>query len=92
MADIEGSLKMNFKLGDTSHELQGENWYGAKPNTMIVGADVSHPGRSPNTTLPSMAGVVATCDPRSAQYYASARLEDKNDEVSNLKQRRSSNH
>ena len=64
----------NYKLGGTCHRLANETWYGAKPNTIIVGADVTHPGKTPNPTVPSMAGVVATRDEDSAHYLGSARL------------------
>jgi hypothetical protein len=81
-ADFPVSLKVNFKLGGTSHRLANHvNWYGAKDNTMIVGADVTHPGKTNNPTTPSMAGIVATRDPTSAHYLGSARLQDKNNEV-----------
>ncbi|KAF8852748.1 stem cell self-renewal protein Piwi [Acephala macrosclerotiorum] len=55
-------------------------WHGTKPNTMLVGADVSHPGSCSNKTAPSMAGVVATVGPSSLQYLGSARLQQKNTE------------
>ncbi|KAF7879476.1 hypothetical protein EAF04_000672 [Stromatinia cepivora] len=79
------SLKINFKLGGTSHFLKTQAsesilWAGAKPNTMIVGADVSHAGKGKDPTCPSMAGVVATCDERCSQYLASARLQENNTE------------
>ena len=80
---IETSLKINFKLGGICHALaDNRQWYGAKPNTMIVGADVTHPGRTANPTFPSLAAVVATRDERSAYYLGSARLQQKNREVS----------
>lgn len=37
-------MKVNFKLGGTPHLLKDDAmWYGAKDNTMLVGADVTHP-------------------------------------------------
>ncbi|KAF5873532.1 putative piwi-domain-containing protein [Botrytis fragariae] len=79
------SLKINFKLGGVSHFLNDEAgqrifWAGAKANTMIVGADVSHAGKGRDATCPSMAGVVATCDQQCSQYFASARLQENNTE------------
>ncbi|TGO47378.1 hypothetical protein BCON_0280g00050 [Botryotinia convoluta] len=79
------SLKINFKLGGVSHFLNDKAsqrifWAGAKANTMIVGADVSHAGKGRDTTCPSMAGVVATCDQQCSQYFASARLQENNTE------------
>lgn len=40
---------------------------------MIVGAEVGHISKDSDSTTPSMAGVVATCDEGSGQYLASAR-------------------
>ncbi|TGO08682.1 hypothetical protein BTUL_0196g00060 [Botrytis tulipae] len=79
------SLKINFKLGGISHLLNDEAsqrifWAGAKANTMIVGADVSHAGKGRDATCPSMAGVVATCDQLCSKYFASARLQENNTE------------
>jgi hypothetical protein len=48
---------------------------------MVVGADVTHPGRTLDAKCPSMAGVVATYDEHAMQYLASARLQPKNTEV-----------
>jgi hypothetical protein len=39
---IFSSMKINFKLGGTNHILDNTPWYGARPFTMVVGADVSH--------------------------------------------------
>ncbi|KAI9646022.1 hypothetical protein NHQ30_005460 [Ciborinia camelliae] len=79
------SLNINFKMRGTSHHLKDQAgkdilWAGAKPNTMIVGADVSHAGKGSDATCPSMAGVVATYDQRCSQYLASARLQGNNTE------------
>ncbi|TGO52411.1 hypothetical protein BOTNAR_0325g00040 [Botryotinia narcissicola] len=79
------NLKINFKLGGISHFLndgasQRIFWAGAKANTMIVGADVSHAGKGRDATCPSMAGVVATCDQLCSTYFASARLQENNTE------------
>jgi hypothetical protein len=82
MVNAKFSMKVNFKLRGTNHGLADNyDWYGAKAHTMIVGADVTHPGKTTNPTMPSMAGVVATRDSRSAHYLGSARLQDKNNEV-----------
>jgi hypothetical protein len=76
------SLKVNFKLRGINHILHDKAWYGSKPNTMIVGADVSHV-KGDDTTVPSMAGMVATTDGQDCQFYASARLQSNNVEVNN---------
>lgn len=76
------SLKINFKLGGTNHQVKT---LGVKKNTMIVGADVTHPRKimDPNQyePCPSMAGVVATSDLNHAHYLASARLQKGKTEV-----------
>lgn len=48
---------------------------------MIMGADVTHPGRCGDDGCPSMAGVVATCEANYMHYLPSARLQDSNTEV-----------
>ncbi|KAH6666296.1 Piwi domain-containing protein [Halenospora varia] len=53
--------------------------------TMIVGADVTHPGTAAEG-CPSMAGVVATADDTSFTYLASARLQkSKQEHIEDLK-------
>lgn len=75
------SLKANIKLGGVTHRLNDNpKWWGALANTMIVGADVTHPGE--NIVCPSMAGIVATYDDTAAHYLASARLHKGAQEVS----------
>lgn len=75
------SLKVNLKLGGTLHQIEGvKNFWGAKVNTMIVGADVTHPGKSQE--CPSLAGIVATQDGIHPHFLPSARLQDGKQEVS----------
>ncbi|KAG4432889.1 hypothetical protein IFR05_011635 [Cadophora sp. M221] len=71
-------LKVNFKLGGRSHEV--EPWCGASPESMIVGADVTHSGKGRDPNTPSLSGVVATCSEHPSQYLASARLQTNNTE------------
>lgn len=52
---------------------------------MIVGADVTHPGKGTDVTCPSIAGIVATHDPRYVQYLGSARLQTNKNEVFTLR-------
>ncbi len=80
------SLKINFKLKGVSHKIEhsdfhGQGISGAKLNTMIVGADVTHPGQGIDN-CPSMAAVVATDDEVSSRYLGSARLQKGRQEVS----------
>ncbi|KAK0101471.1 hypothetical protein ONS95_006642 [Cadophora gregata] len=67
------ALKINVKLRGTNHRLQCGS--GLFINTMVVGADVTHPGRASADTCPSLAGVVATSDVDCVHYLASARLQ-----------------
>jgi len=70
-----------LKLGGVSHKIKGLTLgCGAKPQTMIVGADVTHPGKN-SDHCPSMAGIVATNDDESNHYLASARLQKGKQEV-----------
>ncbi|KAF7950518.1 hypothetical protein EAE96_007801 [Botrytis aclada] len=65
--------------GGVNHRLSGDENMGLKPDTMIIGADVTHP-KAGNDRCPSMTGVVATVDDLKITYHASARLQDGNTE------------
>ncbi|PBP24089.1 QDE2 protein, partial [Diplocarpon rosae] len=73
-------LKINFKMKGVSHWIErptktsNQDSTGAHKNTMVVGADVTHPGNG-LVDCPSMAAVVATHDERSGHYLVSARLQ-----------------
>ncbi|CAG8950697.1 hypothetical protein HYFRA_00002907 [Hymenoscyphus fraxineus] len=73
-------LKVNFKLGGTNHMLQDTT--RLKRQTMVVGADVTHPTRCIDAGCPSLAGVVATNTggDQTNHYLASARLQANNTE------------
>lgn len=78
-------LKIHIKLGRVTHQItpggsSSEQKLGAKPGTMIIGADVTHPGPQVEN-CPSMAAVVATNDDVSSQYLGSARLQESKQEV-----------
>ncbi|KZS97003.1 Piwi-domain-containing protein [Sistotremastrum niveocremeum HHB9708] len=73
-------LKINAKLGGTNFHLTGDHnapdairWVYERPS-MIVGADVSHPG--PGQTLPSFSAVVSSVDPKAARYVAANRVQE----------------
>jgi hypothetical protein len=85
------SLKINSKLKGVSHTISGSmdnktgghrGVSGAKLNTIIVGADVTHPKEAQQHSCPSMAGVVATDQDNSSCYLGSARLQKGRQEVS----------
>ncbi|TGO86607.1 hypothetical protein BPOR_0290g00070 [Botrytis porri] len=76
------SLKFNLKLGGINQEVS--NGCGTKSRTMVVGADVTHPGDEEG--CPSIAAVVATDDDSQFQYLSSARLQEgKQEYISDLR-------
>ncbi|KUJ21353.1 Piwi-domain-containing protein [Mollisia scopiformis] len=81
-------MKINFKLGGVNQVVLSDSntWMaGVKRGTMIVGADVTHSGKGLDSTIPSLAAVVATCCPDAGVYLGSARLQTHNTEfIENL--------
>ncbi|CAA7266206.1 unnamed protein product [Cyclocybe aegerita] len=80
------ALKFNMKLGGVNHALDPRNmtWLKKSP-TMLVGIDVTHPGPGSVKGTPSIAAVVASCEPEFAQYPASMEIqESKKEMVTNL--------
>ncbi|KAF5868778.1 putative argonaute-like protein [Botrytis fragariae] len=76
------SLKFNLKLGGINQEVS--NGCGTKSRTMVVGADVTHPGDEEG--CPSIAAIVATDDDSRFQYLGSARLQEgKQEYISDLR-------
>ncbi|KAJ7261360.1 Piwi domain-containing protein [Mycena haematopus] len=67
-------LKINARLGGVNF-VPRDNAMAvlASAPTMVLGADVSHP--SPQSTLPSVAGLVASWDENACRYGASVRLQ-----------------
>lgn len=79
-ADKFDSLKFNFKLDGRNHNVGN---IGLKTNTMVIGADVSHSAKGTTENgAPSMAAVVSTISDNTSNYFASARLQSNNTEVS----------
>lgn len=83
------ALKVNLKLGGTNHTLSSDSYpailkskQGNPIDTMIVGADVTHPSRASMNGCPSIAGVVASIDGEFANYPGSMRLQTSKKEVS----------
>ncbi|KAH9474635.1 Protein argonaute PNH1 [Psilocybe cubensis] len=80
------ALKFNMKLGGVNHALDPKSmsWLKEAP-TMLVGIDVTHPGPGSAKGTPSIAAVVASCEPEFAQYPASMEIqESKKEMVTNL--------
>ncbi|EZG10816.1 hypothetical protein H106_00394 [Trichophyton rubrum CBS 735.88] len=69
------ALKINLKLGGVNHQLEPLKKYQPCP-IMYVGIDVTHPtGTDSIPNAPSIAGVVANCDPMLGQWPASIRTQ-----------------
>ncbi|KAF8895907.1 argonaute-like protein [Gymnopilus junonius] len=80
------ALKFNMKLGGVNHALDATSaaWLKKAP-TMLVGIDVTHPGPGSVKGTPSIAAVVANCDPDFSQFPASMEIqESKKEMVTNL--------
>lgn len=68
------SMKINIKLGGTNQIIEGErDLPKIGKNTMLIGADVTH--GAPGTTMPSVAGSVATMDGNRARYSSQVRCQ-----------------
>lgn len=65
-----------------SHALDAKSaaWLKKAP-TMLVGIDVTHPGPGSVKGTPSIAAVVASCDPDYAQFPASMEIQESKKEV-----------
>uniref|UniRef100_A0A8H8CN02 Argonaute-like protein n=1 Tax=Psilocybe cubensis TaxID=181762 RepID=A0A8H8CN02_PSICU len=70
------ALKVNTKLGGINHLLDDKSmaWLNKVP-TMMVGIDVTHPGRGSKAGTPSIAAVVANTDRNFVQFPASMRVQ-----------------
>lgn len=70
-------MKINMKLGGTNHKVQGlaESGGGASKlqNTMILGADVTHPSPGSVEGTPSVAAVVGSFDADFTKFLGSMR-------------------
>ncbi|OCH91567.1 Piwi-domain-containing protein [Obba rivulosa] len=70
------ALKLNTKLGGINHLLNAKPtaWL-TKAKTMLVGIDVTHPGPSSPSGMPSIAAVVANVDDTFVQFPTSLMLQ-----------------
>ena len=75
------ALKFNLKCGGINHRIQCTTTEGQ--GAMIVGADVTHPGRSSVKRCPSIAAVVATVGEELFDYAASLSTQTGRVEVGN---------
>ncbi|KAG8785348.1 hypothetical protein FRC15_001567 [Serendipita sp. 397] len=80
------ALKVNTKLGGVNHRLERRDlqWLLEK-RTMVVGADVTHPGPTSIDGTPSLAAVVASVDADFFQFPVSMELQEgKKEMIQNL--------
>ncbi|KAI9651393.1 hypothetical protein NHQ30_001435 [Ciborinia camelliae] len=71
-------MVFNFKLNGINQKVERKKC-GLNARTMVVGADVTHPGDEEE--CPSIAAVVATNNEDPSQYLGSARLQEGKQEV-----------
>jgi eukaryotic translation initiation factor 2C len=77
-------LKINAKLGGINHVLSAKSKPALlKRPVMVMGADVSHPAPESRGSRPSIAAVVASVEPKAANYQVEVRVQDgaQNEEV-----------
>lgn len=71
------ALKVNVLYGGTNQTAK----LTIPPNTMLVGADVTHPGHAAVSGAPSIAAAVASTDDKYTHYPGSARLQISKQEI-----------
>ena len=73
------ALKYNIKVGGDNHRLGGDTLNNLKTNnranTIVIGADVTHPNNGSHTATPSIAAVVGSVDDNFMKYPGSMRLQ-----------------
>ncbi|KAF1966235.1 Piwi-domain-containing protein [Bimuria novae-zelandiae CBS 107.79] len=69
------AMKVNSKLGGTSNWNKGVENLGK--DTMVLGADVVHPGANAFEGCPSIASIVGSVDDSATKYLGSMRLQSK---------------
>jgi len=77
-------LKINAKLGGINHVLAAKSKPPVlKRPVMVMGADVSHPAPESRGLKPSIAAIVASVEPKAANYEVEIRIQDggQNEEV-----------
>lgn len=74
-------LKINLKLGGTNVSLGRQMAFIAAKPTMVLGADVTHPGPGEADGRPSIAAVVASYDIKLSRYGANVRVQPARQEI-----------
>lgn len=68
-------MKLNIRMGNINHSIESSNFNAVPPGTLILGADVIHPGISSVKGTPSIAALVGSVDNRYAKYLGSMRIQ-----------------
>ena len=74
-------MKLNIRLGNTNHSIESTNFNmlpkdaNNNPDTLILGADVIHPGAASVEGTPSIAALVGSVDDKYAKYLGSMRTQ-----------------
>lgn len=85
------ALKYNLRAGNTNHRLDPNSFralrpaYGRGNDTIVIGADVTHPGTSSREGTPSIAAVVGCTDDDYMHFPGSMRLQrSRKEEIAEL--------
>ncbi|CAN9251435.1 unnamed protein product [Alternaria alternata] len=70
-------LKMNLKTGGSNHCVADGKMKEILPDTLVLGADVTHPGKGSLTGCPSIAAIVGSVDDLGGHFLGSMRLQSK---------------
>jgi eukaryotic translation initiation factor 2C len=77
------SMKANLKMAGINHSAQGvEKWL---KNTIVIGADVTHPGSGSLQGSPSIAAIVSSLEANGGRFRGRLQLQNPKQEVSLIK-------
>jgi len=68
-------LKLNLKTAGSNHSAAGAMLQDTMKNTLVLGADVTHPGKGSIAGCPSIAAIVGSVDNRGGRFLGSMRLQ-----------------
>ena len=68
-------MKLNLKLQGINHTISGGLIESIFTNTLVLGADVTHPGPSSITGCPSIAAIVGSVDKYAGRFLGTMRLQ-----------------
>lgn len=69
------ALKMNLKMAGTNHTVAGNVTSNVMKDTLVLGADVTHPGPGSIPGCPSIASIVGSVDSWAGRFLGSMRLQ-----------------